>query len=100
MKKIVVTALFYTPATWQKIKSGVLTDEDCEEMKYYYHLDILIDLEGIESANPSDEEWMVGNYTEVRMKSGDKYIIKLSLSNLARITAHIDANKLICKLNN
>lgn len=100
MKKIVCTALFYTPVTWQKIKKGILTDDDCDDMKFYYHRDILLDLENIESANPSDDEWMTANYTDVRMKSGDRYMIKLSLHNLARITEHIDANKLICKLLN
>lgn len=101
MKKIVVNALFYKPETWQQIKSTILQEEDCEDLKYFYYLEIIIDLSLIESAMPMDELWLKGiPHTQVRMKSGDRFDLKISTRDLARMTEHINAEKLICKLSN
>lgn len=101
MKKIVVRALFYKPETWVQIKAHALNEEDCEDLKYFYYLDIILDLSLIESAMPMDELWLKGvPHTQVRMKSGDRFDIKLSTKDLARITEHINAHKLICQINN
>jgi len=100
MDKIVVKSLVYTPDTRQKIKASILTDDDCEDMKYYYHQIMLLDLKSIESATPNDEPWMKGDHTDCRMKSGDIFIIKIATIDLARMIDHISADKYLCKLKN
>lgn len=101
MDKIVVNALFYRPETWEKIKNHILIEDELDDIKYFYHQAILIDLKNIESAVPQDEPWLeAGKYTELRMKSGDKFVIKISTIDLARMIDHISAEKYLCKLKN
>lgn len=100
MDKIMVSSLCYTPETRQKLRSHILTDDDCDDFKYYYYLPMLLDLQNIESATPNDELWMRPGHSDVRMKTGDIFIIKISTIDLARMIDHISAEKYLCKLKN